>query len=252
MRELKPAERLIVAVDFKPELEKRHGRDYVRGQVLTLASRLEGTGVCIKLNSVLRACGYELIDRLRHQFGLKVFADLKLVDISETLSLDGKFLQEFRPDIVTAFSGAGIQALKALKAELPDTEVLGITALTSLNDADTKVMFSCNVEQAVMRFAEVALVAGLDGVIASPKEAYMLRAKFGDALSINTPAIRPLWAVIKGDDQNPDRVMTPEKAIKAGANRIVVGRPIVQDANPYDAAMRTIDEIAKAMEAVSV
>ncbi len=98
-----------------------------------------------------------------------------------------------------------------------------------------------------MRFAHVAAEAKIDGLISSPKEAEVLRAKFGIVLSLNTPAIRPTWAIVPGDDQNPERIMTPAKAIRAGADRIVVGRPIVQAEKPYDAVMRTIEEIASAM-----
>jgi orotidine-5'-phosphate decarboxylase len=100
-----------------------------------------------------------------------------------------------------------------------------------------------------MRFAKIAADAKLDGLISSAKAAEMLRAEFNIALSLNTPAIRPTWAIVPGDDQNPDLIMTPAMAIKAGADRIVVGRPIVKAEKPYDAVMRTIEEIALAMMA---
>lgn len=247
MKTLTPAERLIVAADFKPgqPTEKYYGRMGVRFQILELADSLKGTGVCLKINSALRACGYDLIDEI-HERGLKVFADLKLFDIGETLATDGALLREFRPDILTTVCVAGVTAMQTLKAELPDTEVLGVTVLTSLKEADTQAMFTCSTEEAVMRFAQVAADAKIDGLISSPKEAEVLRAKFGIVLSLNTPAIRPTWAIVPGDDQNPDRIMTPAKAIKAGADRIVVGRPIVKAEKPYDAVMRTIEEIASA------
>ena len=248
---LTPAERLIVAADFKPDPKLCYSftayfhsrRDYVREKVLALADSLKGTGVYIKVNSALRACGYDLIDEI-HARGLKVFADLKLYDIGETLSTDGVLLKEAKPELLTTVCVAGVSAMQALKAELPDTEVLGVTVLTSLKDADTQAMFTCSTEEAVMRFAQVAADAKIDGLISSPKEAEVLRAKFGIVLSLNTPAIRPTWAIVPGDDQNPERIMTPAKAIKAGADRIVVGRPIVKAENPYEAVMRTIEEIA--------
>jgi orotidine-5'-phosphate decarboxylase len=241
---LMPAERLIVAADFKPTMP--NGRSWVRDQVLALAESLEGTGVYLKLNSALRACGYGLIDDV-HMYGLRVFADLKLIDIGETLSTDGMLLNEAKPELLTTVCIAGITAMQMLKAELPNTEVLGVTVLTSLKDADTQAMFTCSTEEAVLRFAQVAADAKIDGLISSPKEAEMLRAKFGVLLSLNTPAIRPVWAIVPGDDQNPDRIMTPAKAIKAGADRIVVGRPITKAKNPYEAALRTIEEIGSAM-----
>ncbi len=238
---LEPAKRLIVAADFKPEAP--NGKDQVKSKVLSLADSLKGTGVCLKVNSALRACGYDLIGEI-HSRGLRVFADLKLYDIKETLSIDGILLCEAKPEFLTTVCSAGINAMQALKAELPDTEVLGVTVLTGLSDADTKTMFVCSTQEAVEKFAQIAADAHIDGLISSAVEAEMLRAKFGVLFSLNTPAIRPLWAIVSGDDQNPDRVMTPTKAIKAGADRIVVGRPIVKDKVPYDAAMRIIEEIA--------
>ncbi len=246
MKPVTAAGRLIVAADFKPDSAKGQGRDWVRGQVLTLAVALKGTGVCLKVNSALRACGYDLIDKI-HQFDLRVFADLKLYDIGETLSVDGMLVREFQPELLTAVCAAGVGPLKALKVELPDTEVLGVTVLTSLNDADTRAMFVCSTEEAVCRFGGIAVGAGLDGLVSAPKEVEILRADFGVMVTLNAPGIRPEWAIVAGDDQNPERVMTPKKAIKAGADRIVVGRPIVRAKEPYEAAMRTIEEIASAM-----
>jgi orotidine-5'-phosphate decarboxylase len=243
MQKLTPPERLIVAADFKPIAP--NGCEWVKSQVLDLAGSLAGTGVYLKVNSALRACGYDLIGEIQSR-GLRVFADLKLFDIGETLSTDGVLLREFKPELLTTVCVAGVSAMQALKAELPNTEVLGVTVLTSLKDADTQAMFTCTTEEAVMRFAQVAAEAKIDGLISSPMEAEMLRERFGVVLSLNTPAIRPAWAIVPGDDQNPDRIMTPAKAIKAGANRIVVGRPITKASNPYDAVMRTIDEIAAA------
>jgi len=261
MKTLTPAERLIVAADFKPPTEIQwiekdpsdsrvslicHSKqNWVRRQVLALADSLKGTGVCLKVNSALRACGYDLIHEI-HERGLKVFADLKLYDIGETLSIDGALLREAKPELLTTVCVSGVVAMRMLKIELPDTEVLGVTVLTSLKNADTQTMFTCSTEEAVRRFAEVAEEAKIDGLISSPKEVEMLRAQFGVLFSLNTPAIRPVWAIVPGDDQNPERIMTPAKAIKAGADRIIVGRPIVKAERPYDAVMRTIEEIASA------
>ena len=149
---LKPAERLIVAADFKPapnqQFHASSRREWVRGEVLALADRLRDTGVYLKVNSALRACGYDLIEEI-HWRGLRVFADLKLFDIGETLATDGVFLKEVKPELLTTVCVAGVNAMQALKAELPDTEVLGVTVLTNLNDTDTQAMFTCSTEEAV-------------------------------------------------------------------------------------------------------
>ena len=242
---LTPAERLIVAADFKPMASNR--KDWVKTQVLALAKSLEGTGVYLKVNSALRACGYGLIGEIQ-SLGLRVFADLKLCDIGATLAMDGALLQEAKPDIVTAMCVSGVAPLKDLKWALPDTEVLGVTVLTSLNEHDAKALFGQTILGAVRRLANIAVASEIDGLVMSPAELVQVRGQYG-TLSINTPGIRPSWAMVQGDDQNPDRVMTPAKAIKAGADRIVVGRPIVQAFNPYDAVMQTIAEIEKAMGA---
>lgn len=248
MKTLTPAERLIVAADFKPEKawEKYPGRGGVRLQVLKLADSLKGTRVYLKVNSGLRAHGYDLIDEI-HSRGLRVFADLKLFDIGETLSTDAILLNEAKPELLTTVSVAGITAMQALKAQLPDTEVLGVTVLTSLNEADTENMFRATVEASVMKLALLAETAGLDGLICAPTDLASIKSVVKRPMTLNTPNIRPLWASIPGDDQNPKRQMTPYEAIKAGATRIVIGRPIVKAEKPYDAVMRTIEEIASAM-----
>lgn len=242
---LTPAERLIVAADFKPRPEMGLGRADVASQILTLARSLKGTGVYIKVNSGLRASGYGLIDEI-HSLGLRVFADLKLFDIGETLSTDGVLLREAKPELLTTVCVAGVSAMRALKAELPETEILGVTVLTSLKEADTLDMFHATVEASAMKFAMVAEVAGMDGLICAPTDVGLIRSVIKRVMSYNTPAIRPTWAIVPGDDQNPDRIMTPAKAIAAGADRIVVGRPIVKAENSYDAVMRTLEEIASA------
>lgn len=241
-----PAERLIVAADFKPHpIDIKCGEDAagVRLDVLDLARILKGTGVYLKVNSALRAYGYRLIDEI-HSYGLRVFADLKLFDIKETLETDGAFLKKWKPELLTVACVAGVNGMRTLKAALPDTEVLGVTVLTSLNDADTEEMFACPVEEAVMRLAGVAVQAGIDGLVLSPREARRFRTEFVTTMSLNTPGIRPTWAIVPGDDQNPDRIMTTERAIRVGADRVIVGRPITGAASPYDAVMRTIEEIA--------
>ena len=246
MKKLTTAERLIVAADFKPTSET-HWNYNVASQVIALSRKLKGTGVYIKVNSSLRAYGYDLIDEI-HDCGLRVFADLKLIDIKETLSIDGLLIQETKPELLTTICTTGISAMRALKAELPHTELLGVTVLTNLKDEDTQAMFTCSIEEAVLKFANVGYNGAVDGLISSAKQVEMLRSEFGLLLSLNTPAIRPAWAIVPGDDQNPDQIMTPFKAIKAGADRIVIGRPITLSSDPYEAVMRTIDEINSATQ----
>jgi len=241
---LKPAERVIVAADFMPDTDNRGN---VRTKVLALADALEGTGVTLKVNSVLRACGYALIGEIKSR-GLKVFADLKLSDIPETLVIDAAFLRQAAPDFVTVMCSTGNASIEALSNFLPITEVLGVTVLTSMDDGDAPDIFGSNrVELAALRLACLAAKSGVDGLVSSPAELRLFKEKLNKyGLSYNTPGIRPKWSVVKGDDQNLDRVMTPAKAIAAGATRIIIGPPITRAENPRDAVLRTIDELAQA------
>ena len=244
---LKAAQRLIVAADFKPT--GGNGRKWVWEQVIGLATKLKGTGIVFKVNSALRACGYDLIDAI-HQLGLEAFADLKLIDVDKTLETDGALLKEAQPEMLTAMCSSGIRPLKALKSELPDlTEALGVTVLTSHKEEDCQAMFTCSIRDAVLRFAGVARDSEFNGLISAATDLEALTPDFGTLLTFNTPAIRPHWFTMqKEDHQNQDRVMTPKGAIRAGARRIVVGSPILEDADPLSAVQRTITEIEQGIE----
>ncbi len=247
MQTTHPAQHLIVAADFHPD--EATGRLGVRDQVRRLADDLAGTGVIIKVNTILRGIGYDLIDELQSH-GLLVFADLKLNDISATLATDGKFLRESNPDFLTVMCSAGVSGMHALKTEVPDTEVLGVTVLTNLTNSETQDMFNRSPGDAVIRFAHLAKRANLPGLICSPAEVPALREEFADQFTLNTPGVRPSWAIIPSDDQNPERVMTPAKAIEAGATRIVVGRPILTPPpgmTRREAVDRTLEEIASVL-----
>ncbi len=238
---LSPEKCLIVAADFElPEINRIL---WIEKEVLELADELADTGVIIKVNTALRAVGCRLIPKL-HERGVGVMADLKLLDIPATLRNDGYLLEEVGPEMLTASCTTGVDSMRALKERLPQTEVLGVTVLTTFDDADAQAMFTCPTMDAVMRLAHLAMQASLDGLVSSPQEAEILRAEFGLLMSLNTPGVRPEWAMVPNDDQK--RVMTPAKAIEAGANRVVVGRPITQARNRRDAVLRTIDEIAEA------
>ncbi|OGY95775.1 MAG: orotidine 5'-phosphate decarboxylase [Candidatus Komeilibacteria bacterium RIFOXYD2_FULL_37_8] len=223
------AERLIVAADYSPK--KFGGIAGVEKQVLVLAKDLQGTGVYIKVNSILRAVGYSLIVKL-HDLGVKVFADLKLIDISNTMGTDGELLAEFKPDILTVMCCAGIDGMHAVQKVIGGTtEVLGVTVLTSLNEEECQSIFTCSTKAGVLRFSRMAQLANLGGLILSPQEVEVVSKRFELTLSLNTPGIRPIWSLVEGDDQS--RVLTPQKAIANGAKRIVMGRPIIE-AGPND------------------
>lgn len=247
LKNIKAEERLIVAADYKPS--EHGGIKGVEKKIMELAESLEGTGVLIKVNSILRALGYSLVTRL-HDAGLKVFADLKLIDIPNTMGTDAEMLLEVKPEILTVMSCAGIDGMHSVQKIIGDScEVLGVTVLTSLNEEECQGIFTCSTKAGVLRFARMAQLAGLGGLILSPKEVGILRNRFELTLSLNTPGIRPNWSLVEGDDQR--RVLTPAKAIKNGAERIVLGRPITGADDPREAVLRTLEEIKFALETLA-
>lgn len=241
-----PSLRLIVAADFKVDQigENVLASSVIEHKILELARELMGLKVFIKINSGLRATGYDIMELLSmHGFG--TFADLKLSDIKETLATDGSILRHYKPLFVTAMCSAGPSALTALQEELPDTRVAGITVLTSLTEEDCQTIYGSDIQTTVLRLIDLTVTkTPVRSFVCSPAEAAIVREKFGEDVTLITPAIRPSWTIVEGDDQNKSRVMTPAKAIGAGSDFLVVGRPILNAPNRRVAADRTIEEIA--------
>lgn len=254
MKDLPLNERLIVAADFDPR--KCGGIIGAQDKVKKLAEALLGLNVIIKVNSVLRANGYDLIKYLRTA-GLKVMADLKLVDIPHTLDFDAAFLLEAEPEFVTVMCNAGIDGMMALQKVLSGKiAVMGVSILTSLNEEECQLIYGCSVKAGVLKFARLAQLAGIPDLVCSPAEAEMLSKRSELSLASNTPAIRPVYSLVGMDDQEISRTMTPGKAIKAGAERLVIGRPIVEakendkglPASPRKAVEMALREIDQAIE----
>jgi len=242
---LSPAERLVVAADF-PVMGR--SLDDVIDDLMKLTGMLSGTGVVIKLNSMLRLLGLSTI-RVLHEDGLGVFADLKLYDIGETLKNDGELLAAFKPEIVTVAADADISGLARLKAALPESEVLAVLILSTLNERDLRMRYGRDITmaEALETQAVIADQGNADGVICAPRDLPVLRGAFEERFTYVTPGIREADMAVQGDDQNPERVGTPQAAIKSGATRIVVGRPITQAPDPLEAVKRYIGMIEEAL-----
>src|SRR5690349_13409953 len=163
----RPEHRLIVAADFEPF--PPNGRQNVKDLVLRFADKLKGTGVFLKVNSALRSAGYDLIGEIQHR-GLHVFADLKLIDIAATLKTDGMLLREGSPEILTVMCTSGVSSIRALREELPHTEILGVSVLTSHEEEDSREMFACKIREATLRLARIAVHGDADGLTSSPME----------------------------------------------------------------------------------
>lgn len=237
-----PADHLVIAADYNPQM--CGGIAGVMERILKLGSILVDLGVTIKVNASLRALGYDLIDQL-HRRGLRVMVDLKLHDIPETMDMDGHMLAEHNPAFVTVMCSAGIEGMRRVRIALPDTKVIGVSVLTSLTEEDCQLTYGCSVRAGVLKFARMAQLAGIGGLVCSAQEAQMLALQQELSLELHTPGIRPTWSLVADDDQQ--RITTPAQAIRAGATRIIVGRPITQAKDPRDAVRHILEEIQTAM-----
>jgi orotidine-5'-phosphate decarboxylase len=183
---------------------------------------------------------FGLLERLRAR-GKKVFVDLKFFDIPETVARAVRALSERGADYCTVHGNQSMMEAAA-QAKSGGLKVLAVTALTSLDRGDLDDLgFNCAVEQLVLSRARRALAAGCDGVVSSGLEAEKLRREAPAELIVVTPGIRPIDNRVIADQK---RVMTPAQALRAGANHLVVGRPIRDAADPRGAALAIQAEIA--------
>ena len=197
------------------------------------------------------ALGGDIVTWLKEQ-EKKVFLDLKLHDIPNTVGNGLCSLLRLRPDILNVHTAGGLRMMKAAhdalhaaaeEAGIPCPKLIGVTVLTSMDAEDWAGLgHTGTIADAVLRRAQLARVAGLDGVVASPAETAEIRRICGKDFLIVTPGIRPTGT--SHDDQR--RVMTPGEAIRAGASQIVVGRAIYAAEDPRMAA----ESVLKEMEAV--
>ncbi len=179
--------------------------------------------------------------------GRKVFLDLKYHDIPNTVAAAVRSAADLGISMLTVHASGGSKMLKAAveAASQSPTKpmVLAVTVLTSLSDADLQEMgITGNALTQVLRLGALARVAGCAGLVASAQESRALRQSLGEGFAIVTPGVRPAGAAA-GDQA---RVVTPKDAIAAGATYLVVGRPIIEAADPKKAAQQIVDEIAAA------
>jgi orotidine-5'-phosphate decarboxylase len=229
---LDPRERLIVALDV-PSV----------GDAEAMVRRLGPSVVFYKIGYQLGfAGGLALVERLAGE-GKKVFVDMKLHDIGNTVAQGVKSIAKLGAAFLTVH--AYPQTMHAAVDARADSKlrILAVTVLTSYNDADLAAAgYDFTVPELVAERAAQASDVGVDGVVCSAAEAEMLRPNLGPGMVLVTPGIRP--AVADADDQK--RVMTPSAAIKAGADYLVVGRPVIAAADPKAAADAIVAEIAAA------
>jgi len=177
--------------------------------------------------------GPEAVAAIRGASGVQVFLDLKLHDIPATVAGAARAVARLRPGLLTVHAVAGPAAIRAAVEAAPDTRIAAVTVLTSLGDADlARIGLAGPVCDAVRRLAVLAVAAGARGLVCSPREVASVRAEVGPEITLITPGIRMAGA----DAQDQDRVATPEEALSAGADLLVIGRPITSAPDPGAAA----------------
>ena len=230
--DLSPHERLILALDL-PTV------DDAEAMIAALGERVGVYKIGLQL---LFAGGVDFAARLADG-GHDVFVDAKLLDIDNTVASAVANIERLGARFLTVH--AYPRAMRAAVGALGGTtlSLLGVSVLTSMDDADLAAAgYAGSVQDRVIARAMDARAAGMAGVIASPAEARALRVEIGDDLILVTPGIRTAGAELS--DQK--RAATPAEAIHAGADYLVVGRPILTAADPSSAADSIVNEIAAA------
>lgn len=195
--------------------------------------------------------GPSVLDRIRKNCDNYLFLDLKLHDIPVTVKRSVFAVSRYHPDFITIHCDEGGAALREAAENNPaGIRILAITVLTSLGPEQLELMgysskFKDNLSDLVLLKARVAKQAGCHGVVCSGLEVARIKAEIGNGIITVCPGIRPAWSVINDEDQR--RIVTPEKAVRNGADYIVIGRPIRDASDPVDAATRVACEISNVL-----
>ena len=225
---MQPRDRLVVALDASK-----------RDDILRLADDLHGAAGVFKIGLQAFIANGPAIVREVVSRGERVFLDLKIHDIPNTAAHAVAEAASLGASIATVHAVGGEAMLRACAHK--SLLVLAVTILTSLDEAEVqRIGFSGSPVDNAIRLARLAQTAGLRGVVASPHEIAPIREACGRDFVILTPGIRPQGA----DAGDQRRTMTPRDAIAAGADYIVVGRPITNAADPRSAALRIVEEMS--------
>ena len=190
------------------------------------------------------ACGPDIVREIKTR-GHKIFLDLKLHDIPNTVKKSMKVLSQMDVDICNLHAAGGIEMMKAAMEGLTREDgtrplLIAVTQLTSTSEEmlHNELLIPETIQETIVKYAQNAKIAGLDGVVCSPLEAGMIKERVGKDFLTVTPGIR--FADSKTDDQK--RITTPAKAKEIGSDYIVVGRPITAAENPVEAYLRCCRE----------
>lgn len=232
---MKAADRLIIALDMET-------KEQALAMVRTLCPLVSHFKIGMEL---FTAEGPDAIRSVQNEGG-KVFLDLKYHDIPNTVESAVKRAVDRGVWMLNVHALGGQRMMEAAVKALPKQGVrpllIAVTVLTSHSQAEWQSDIGCSEEisASVCRLAQLAFDSGLDGVVASAQEAMAIRQKVEKGFCLVTPGIRPAWAEV----QDQRRVLTPAKALQAGADYLVVGRPVTGNADPLGAVQKIIEEIS--------
>jgi orotidine-5'-phosphate decarboxylase len=247
MTSMRAREKLIVALDV-PSADA----------ALRIVEKLHGHVGLFKVGLEVYTAEGPVLARYLLAAGEKVFLDLKFHDIPNTVRSAAREASRLGVSFLNVHASGGrkmmeaavegVHAVGGVRREGARTRLLAVTVLTSLEAEDLMELGVTGTPgEVVVRLARLAQSAGLDGVVASPREIQAIRSACGPDFLIVTPGIRPATVVV--DDQA--RIATPESAVRAGADYLVVGRPITAAPDPAAAAEAIATEMEKALAAVS-
>ena len=226
----KAAEKIIVALDVPTKAE-----------ALTLVEQLRNEIAIFKIGLQLYTAEGPEIVRAVLATDAKVFLDLKLHDIPNTVARAVESASRLGVQMLTIHLSGGREMIRAAaSARSNGMVILGVTVLTSIDQKMFDELGHPNmIDMQVLLLAKLGVHAGIDGIVASAQEIKMLRAQFGDKIKIVAAGIRPSWS----DPADQKRIMTPREAVEAGADYLVIGRPITAHPKPQMAVAQILSEI---------
>lgn len=169
----------------------------------------------------------------------KLFLDLKLHDIPQTVENAAKSLSDIAPEYLTVHASGGAEMINRAVKALPNTEIVAVTILTSLDKADLAPFGAPEIQEVTVKLAKQAVEAGASAIVSSPLEVASIREAVGPEITLITPGVR----FNTSDSADQKRVLTPEEAILAGSNLLVVGRPITASQDIEKSAQEIAEKI---------
>ena len=226
----KAADKIIVALDVA-----------TKEKALNLVEKLRDQISFFKIGLQLYTAEGPEIAQAVLSTGAKVWLDLKLHDIPNTVGRAVESASTLGVHMLTIHLSGGSEMVRAAtKTRANNMLILGVTVLTSATEQTLReIGISGKVDDQVLRLARLGVEAGIDGIVASPQEIKILRAEFSNKIKVVVPGIRPNWS--KAGDQK--RVMRPREAADAGADYLVIGRPVTAHPSPSEAVARILDEL---------